>query len=180
MASFGQTKRAVLSGDSVVIFVTVGAQMPFDRLVKAVDHWARASGRDDVFAQIGLSEYRPSNMQWTRFLSPEEFKHKYETAKVIVAHAGTGSLITALQLGKPILIMPRRASLRETRNDHQVATSEHFRRFSSVAVAWDENELIEKLNRIDNLRGDTQCIEPHASHELIKAMREFIDGDEIS
>jgi UDP-N-acetylglucosamine transferase subunit ALG13 len=177
MASFGQTKRTVVSGDGVVIFVTVGAQMPFDRLVKAVDQWARTSGRDDVFAQIGLSEYRPSNMQWTQFLSPDEFKHKYETAGVIVAHAGTGSLITALQLGKPILIMPRRASLRETRNDHQVATSEHFRRYSSVTVAWDENELIEKLSGIDILRGDTQCIEPHASHELIKAMREFIDGN---
>ncbi len=159
-----------------MIFVTVGAQMPFDRLVKAVDLWSGASGRDDVFAQIGLSEYRPLNIQWTQFLSPEEFKHKYEAAKVIVAHAGTGSLITALQLGKPILIMPRRASLRETRNDHQVATSEQFRRFDSVTVAWDENELSEKLADIDNLRGESRGIESHASHELIMAIREFIDG----
>jgi len=180
MASLSQTKWTVVSGDGFVIFVTVGAQMPFDRLVKAVDHWARASGRDDVFAQIGLSEYHPLNMQSTQFLSPEEFKHKYETAKVIVAHAGTGSLITALQLRKPILIMPRRASLRETRNDHQVATSEQFRRFDSVTVAWDENELIEKLGNIDNLCGGSQGIEPYASNELIKAMREFIDGDGAS
>lgn len=150
--------------------------MPFDRLVKAVDQWARASGRADVFAQVGLSEYCPSNIQWTRFLSPDEFKHKYEAASVIVAHAGTGSLISALQLGKPILIMPRRASLRETRNDHQVATSEQFRRFGSVTVAWDENELIEKLAGIDNLRGESRGIEPHASHELIMTIQEFIDG----
>lgn len=177
MASFGQTKWTAVSGDGIVIFVTVGAQMPFDRLVKAVDHWARVNGRDDVFAQIGSSEYRPSNMQWTQFLSPDEFKHKYDTAKVIVAHAGTGSLITALQLGKPILIMPRRASLHETRNDHQLATSEQFLRFGSVTVAWDEDELIEKLGNIDNLRCESQSIEPHASHELIKAMREFIDSD---
>ena len=179
MAAFGKARWAVVSGDGAVIFVTVGAQMPFDRLVKTVDHWARANGRDDVFAQIGQSEYRPSNMQWARFLSPDEFKQKYETAKVIVAHAGTGSLITALQLGKPILIMPRRASLRETRNDHQVATSEQFRRFGSVTVAWDENELIEKLESVDDLRGESRGIEPHASKELIKAMREFIDGDRI-
>lgn len=180
MASFGETKRAIVSGDGFVIFVTVGAQMPFDRLVKVVDHWARANGRGDVFAQIGQSEYHPLNIEWTQFLSPQEFKHRYETAKVIVAHAGTGSLITALQLGKPILIMPRRASMRETRNDHQVATSEQFRRFDSVTVAWDENELIEKLQSIDNLRGESKGIESHASHELIKAMREFIDGDGVS
>lgn len=158
-----------------MIFVTVGAQMPFDRLVKTVDQWARERGRDDVFAQIGMSDYRPSNMQWTPFLSTEEFKQRSEAAKVIVAHAGTGSIITALQLGKPILIMPRRANLRETRNDHQVATAEQFRRFDSVAVALDENELITRLDEIDNLRG-RQSIEPYASLELVGAIREFI-GD---
>ena len=149
--------------------------MPFDRLVRTVDRWAGENGRDDVFAQIGQSEYRPSNIQWTNFLEPEEFKRKYEAAKVIVAHAGTGSIITALQLGKPVLVMPRRANLRETRNDHQIATSEQFRRFDSVEVAWNENELLSKLKAIDNLRGSPK-IESYASHELVQAIREFIDG----
>ena len=158
-----------------MIFVTVGAQMPFDRLVRTVDQWAGENGRDDVFAQIGQSEYHPSNIQWTNFLEPEEFKRKYEAAKVIVSHAGTGSIITALQLGKPILVMPRRANLRETRNDHQAATSEQFRRFDSVEVAWDENELIAKLEAIDNLHGSHR-IESYASSELVKAIREFVDG----
>ena len=158
-----------------MIFVTVGAQMPFDRLVKTVDQWARVTGHDNVFAQIGSSEYRPSSIEWTHFLHPDEFKRRCENAEVIVSHAGTGSLITALQLGKPILVMPRRAGLRETRNDHQVATSEQFRRFDSVSVAWDENELMAKLGDVDNLRV-SQRIEPYASHELVAAIREFIDS----
>jgi len=174
VAAFGQAGWAVLPGSSAVIFVTVGAQMPFDRLVRAVDQWAGENGRDDVFAQIGQSEYLPTNIQWTNFLEPEEFKRKYETAKVIVAHAGTGSIITALQLGKPVLVMPRRANLRETRNDHQIATSEQFRRFDSVEVAWDEKELFTKLEGIDNLRG-SQRINSYASRELVTAIREFID-----
>ena len=149
--------------------------MPFDRLVKAVDRWAGENGRDDVFAQIGQSEYHPSNIQWTKFLEPEEFKRKYEAANVIVAHAGTGSIITALQLGKPVLVMPRRANLRETRNDHQIATSEQFRRFNSVEVAWDENELVTKLGGIDNFRG-SQGVGSYASRELVGVIRDFIDG----
>ena len=156
-----------------MIFVTVGAQMQFDRLVKAIDQWAGASGRTDIFAQIGQSDYRPINVQWTQFLTPEEFKRKYELARVVVAHAGTGSIITALQLGKPILIMPRRASLRETRNDHQLATTEQFRRFDSVVVAWDEKELITKLNDMDNMHG-SGTIGASASNELVEAIREFI------
>ena len=161
-----------------MIFVTVGAQMPFDRLIKAIDKWALESGRDDVFAQIGETDFRPMNIQWTPFLSTEEFKQRYETAKVIIAHAGTGSIITALQLGKPILVMPRRANLRETRNDHQVATVEQFRRFDSVSVALDENELICRLEEIDNLQGQ-RSINSYASHELLRAIRNFINEEAI-
>ncbi len=158
-----------------MIFVTVGAQMPFDRLIKAVDQWARENNRKDVFAQIGQSDYQPTNMQWTQFLNPEEFMQRFENASVIVAHAGTGSIITALQLGKPILIMPRHASLHETRNDHQIATSKQFLHFDSVVVAKDENELLKKLDGLDSMVG-SKSIEPHASHELISTIREFIDG----
>lgn len=153
--------------------------MPFDRLVKTVDQWASDHGREDVFAQIGQTDYRPSRIQWTRFLDPGEFKRRYEAARVIVAHAGTGSIITALQLGKPILIMPRRASLRETRNDHQVATAEQFRHFGSVVVAWDEKELIARLEGVDDLDG-RQAVGPYASHELVAAIRGFIEGVDMS
>lgn len=155
--------------------MTVGAQMPFDRLIKAIDHWAGKTGRKDIFAQIGLSEYHPQNIEWTKLLPPEEFKKKYDSAQAIVAHAGTGSIITALQMGKPILIMPRRANLRETRNDHQIATSEQFRRFDSVIVAWDESELILKLENISNFHGSSS-VGPSASSELINTISEFINS----
>jgi UDP-N-acetylglucosamine transferase subunit ALG13 len=127
MAAIGQARWAVVPGDSAVIFVTVGAQMPFDRLVRTVDQWAKHNNRDDVFAQIGQSEYRPSNMQWTNFLEPEEFKLKYEAAKVIVAHAGTGSIITALQLGKPIPICERHATIIRSQLRNSFAASIRWR-----------------------------------------------------
>src|SRR5688500_9921748 len=115
MAPSCAPRRSLLPGKRAVIFVTVGAQMPFDRLVRAVDAWAE--GRTDVVAQIGESAYVPKTLRWTRFLEPEAFRRHYAEAKVVVAHAGTGSIITALQIGKPIIVMPRRAALRETRND---------------------------------------------------------------
>lgn len=175
MAAPGRPRWAAISRLGVVIFVTVGAQMPFDRLVRTVDRWAGDRCRGDVFAQIGPTDYRPTSIRWTNFMDPGQFRRRCEAASVIVAHAGTGSIITALQLGKPILVMPRRAILRETRNDHQVATAERFRRFESVAVACDEKELIARLEGIDDLRG-LQAVGPHASPELVRAIGEFIDG----
>ena len=59
-----------------MIFVTVGGQMPFDRLVSVVDRWAAETGRDDVFAQIGSSELKPANIETAPFLSPEDFRKK--------------------------------------------------------------------------------------------------------
>jgi UDP-N-acetylglucosamine transferase subunit ALG13 len=152
--------------------------MPFDRLVRAVDQWAIGHGREDVFAQIGPGAYLPSRIRWTRFLHPDEFRHQCQMASAIVAHAGTGSIIKALELGKPILVLPRRAGLRETRNEHQLATAEQFRRYPSVTVAWDEHELLARLDGIDVLNG-RQAIGPAASRELLDAVREFIgDGEE--
>ncbi len=155
-----------------MIFVTVGAQMPFDRMVKAVDDWAHARGRKDVFAQIGSAEYVPRQVAYTKFLEPPEFVAKYREAKVIIAHAGTGSILQALEMGKPILVMPRRAALRETRNDHQVATAERFQALR-IPVAWDEKDLAVQLDRVEELVAET-TVGPHASAQLIERLRTFI------
>jgi len=150
--------------------------MSFDRLVRAVDEWAARTGRTDVFAQIGPDAYTPRHIAHTQFLEPSEFRSRVESADVIVAHAGMGSILTALEAGKPILVMPRRGDLRETRNDHQIATAERFGQTGKVAVAMDESELGVKLDSLGELSANEQ-IGPHASDELITALRSFIRGD---
>ena len=157
-----------------MILVTVGAQMPFDRMVKAVDAWAGARRRQDVFAQIGETDYRPMNVEWTPFIEPQDFRQRVAQSNVLVAHAGMGSILTALEAGKAILVMPRRGDLRETRNDHQIATARRFLELGKVAVAFDENELASKLDELDRLAGAGR-IGPHASERLINTLRTFID-----
>ena len=49
-----------------MIFATVGTQLPFDRLIVALDQWAASSPDVEVFAQIGRGEYRPGPITWTR------------------------------------------------------------------------------------------------------------------
>jgi UDP-N-acetylglucosamine transferase subunit ALG13 len=161
-----------------LIFVTVGAQMPFDRMVRAVDRWAQACGREDVVAQIGPTDWRPAHIRWTRFLDPAQFREHVESARVVIAHAGMGSILTALELGKPIIVMPRRGELRETRNDHQVATARQLLAQGRVQVAVDEDELLGKLEQIDSIRA-TPRIAPHASPQLISAIRQFVMSKDV-
>lgn len=143
-----------------MIFVTVGGQLPFDRLVHAVDRWAMQRERDDVFAQIGRSTSPPAYIRWERFLSPDDFESKTRKAQVIVAHAGMGSILTAFELSKPIIVMPRRAHLGEHRNDHQWATVEHLGKRAGVTVAADEDELLARLEQLDSLKSPTDQRSP--------------------
>jgi len=155
-----------------VIFVTVGAQMPFDRLIRAVDEWAAVRNRKDVLAQIGRTNLRPKMISAVPFVDPKEFRDRVSEASIVVAHAGMGSIITALELRKPIIVMPRRGSLMETRNDHQVATAKHLQDLGRVAVAFDERELVLKLD--DPVCDHHGKIDLHASSQLINALRAFL------
>ena len=161
-----------------MIFVTVGAQMPFDRLIRAVDEWAAARGRSDVFAQIGPSDYCSKAIETKHFIDPPEFRKRVEAAKVIIAHAGMGTIITALEYGKPIIVVPRRGDLRETRNDHQFAMVKYLAEEGRVVVAFDEQQLVDKLDQFEGL-GETERIDLHASPRLIAALRNFIEGQRM-
>jgi len=161
-----------------MIFVTVGAQMPFDRLVRAVDAWAGANPDVDVFAQIGSGRYRPRNMPSTRQLDPVEFRQRLFDAQLIVTHAGMGTIITALEFTRPIVVLPRRADRQETRNDHQVGTARALSGSRGITVAWDEQELAGRLDRRAEIPAPTRAAS-HASVELLSALRQFIRTGEV-
>lgn len=114
-------------------------------------------------------------MEWVESLDPGEFRERVQAASVIVAHAGMGSILTAMEYGKPILVMPRRGDLGETRNDHQVSSARHFLESGEISVAIDEHELQAKLDQLCSLRPSEQ-ISPYASAELIATLRAFIGG----
>ena len=158
-----------------MILVTTGGQTPFDRLVHAVDGWAQTHGRSDFFAQIGTGEYEPRGMPWTRFLPADEFRRRVADAELVVSHAGMGTILTCLELGVRVLVMPRRASLRETRNEHQLATARYLKQRALVAVADDEESLWRLLDRMDEL-ARTAPIARSAEGPLVDRLRGFIEG----
>lgn len=161
-----------------MIFVTVGTQVQFDRLIRTVDEWAGARARSDVFAQIGPSKHQCKHIRTERFVDPGGFRNCVEAASLVIAHAGMGSIITALELGKRIIVMPRRASLGEHRNDHQVATAKQFAAQGRIEVAFEESELADKLDQLDVLNR-CERLGGEASPQLILTIRTFIETGHI-
>lgn len=123
-----------------MIFVTVGTQLPFDRLIRAVDVVLTENPSDALF-QIGAGEYEPRNGSWRRVLTPPEFKAAMATASVVISHAGIGAILSSRKWGLPVILLPRRLDKGEHRNDHQTATAHSLGHLSGVHVAWDETEL---------------------------------------
>ena len=128
-----------------MILVTVGSMMPFDRLIQAMDRWTLDRGETQTFAQIGSGE-PPRHMQWARSVAPAEFSDLIAKATVIVAHAGMGSIISAAEAGKSIVIMPRYAALKEHTTDHQVHTATRLLGRPGIHVAMSEAELPDRID----------------------------------
>lgn len=163
-----------------MIFVTVGTQLPFDRLMQGMDMWAEAHPDTEIFAQtseLGADNYTPRHYAHAPRVSPTEFDRRCAEAQVIVAHAGTGSLIGAMTLGKPILVMPRRAEFREHRNDHQLATVDRFGSREGVHVATTPEEVGPALDRILAQPDSAPKLPPFAEDRLIHALRDVIFAD---
>jgi UDP-N-acetylglucosamine transferase subunit ALG13 len=156
-----------------VIFVSVGTQLPFDRLIRTVDQWCGDRGLVDVFAQIGDGRFQPRHLQWRRTLSPELFREKLEFADLVISHAGMGTILTALELGKRVIVLPRMASLGEHRNEHQLATARKLGSRGLITVADDEGRLRNILDRVDSTAG-ADCISGSASPELLLRLNQFI------
>lgn len=159
-----------------MILVTVGTDQPFDRMMMVIDRWVEETCRKDVFAQIGEGGWQPRHMPFVEFLEPAEFKGRFAEATLIIGHAGMGTILSALLHGKPILVMPKKASLGEHCNEHQTATAKRMMELGNVNVAFDETELRMKLDLVEELRGGDP-IGDHASGGLVAGIREFIFSD---
>ncbi|MFM1803317.1 MAG: hypothetical protein RL136_196 [Planctomycetota bacterium] len=157
-----------------MILVTVGSQLGFDRMIGAVAAWARARGRSDLFFQTGETEVDLAGFRSAPLVGAAELARLHDEASLVVAHAGTGSIIECMLRGTPVVVMPRSAALRETRNDHQFATARRFMERPGVFVAWDETELPALLDRAGELKGG-EGIGAHADARLLAALRAFVE-----
>lgn len=158
-----------------MIFVVTGTQEPFDRMIRVIDQVAAMYKTISFIAQVSKSAIATHNLQTFDFIPPVEFNNYFDQASLIISHAGTGTIFTALERDKPIIIMPRLAEYGEHRNDHQLATCKVFERLGYVNVAYNEDELRTKVIKLlNNTPQSLHKMGKHASNELIESLQEFI------
>lgn len=158
-----------------MIFVTVGTQLPFDRLLQAVNDWAGQNPAETVIAQTGQSRADFPFMTCHAMLDQTQFRATLDAADVVIAHAGMGSILMAAEAGKPIIIMPRRAALGEHRNDHQCDTAAKMAALSNVTLAETPEALADALSALHAAGANAApALPPMAQPQLIAALHDFI------
>ncbi|ROT96359.1 hypothetical protein EB809_16515 [Marinobacter sp. R17] len=143
-----------------MIFMTVGTQLAFDRLVRSLDAWVGPEQRYPAFAQIGRGEYLPEHISYDRYLDPEAYQKYLQAAQVVVGHCGIGTILSCNDQGIPVVVVPRRFDLGEHRNDHQIATARQVESRGLARVVYDESQLGAVLEEV--LSGEQR---PEAYHK---------------
>jgi UDP-N-acetylglucosamine transferase subunit ALG13 len=111
-----------------MIFVTLGTQdKHFDRLLKAV---YKLETDEKIVAQIGSTEFKSSKpkekFEIHKFLSNEEFEKYMDEARVVITHAGVGTIIYGLKKHKKMIVAARLKKYGEHVNDHQLQILQTF------------------------------------------------------
>jgi UDP-N-acetylglucosamine transferase subunit ALG13 len=120
-----------------VIFVALGTQAyPFDRLLRGLD-----GVEEELVVQGGASTHRPGGATWFEFLDYPQLVDYVRTARVVVSHAGVGSVMTAVTEGKRPVVVPRLARYGEAVDDHQLPFARRMDAAGLVRLVEDPTEL---------------------------------------
>ena len=130
-----------LRGLQPVIFVTVGnARNPFRRLVEAADQ-AAARLPEKVVIQSGHTPYQALHAEQIPFVDLAQFEKLMSAARIVVSHGGSGTILMAVRMGKPTIVMPRRKHLGEHVNDHQLEITAELARTGRLCAVENAEEL---------------------------------------
>jgi UDP-N-acetylglucosamine transferase subunit ALG13 len=154
-----------------MIFVTIGTnETPFDRLLRAVD--ALPAG-EEVVAQCGSSALRPARAACVDFLPFDELVDHVRRARVVVTHAGAGTVLVALANGKRPIVVPRLERHGEAVDDHQVAFARRLDELGLVKLVEDEGALPETVRDAAEPRAV-----PHdrSAPDLAEDLRAYLHG----
>jgi beta-1,4-N-acetylglucosaminyltransferase len=151
-----------------LIFVTVGSHYQgFDRLIQKMDEIA---GKTDekVIMQIGYTKSKPVNAEYFEFAEYSKIQKLNSDARIVVSHAGVGSILTALEQKTHLLIVPRLKKYDEVVDDHQLEIAKELSENPNVTVVYD----IEYLE--ESLKTDFSFVEESSGNRLVRSLKNYI------
>lgn len=158
-----------------MIFITLGTQkFQLNRLLREVDKMiSEGKIQEEVFAQIGYSDYKPQNYKYVNFLPNIEYEKMIENSDLLITHSGVGTIVAGLKKSKPIIVYPRLAKFKEHVDDHQLQIAHSFAQNNYVLVC-DETDDLSRLVRLSK----TSSFDKYISKRefILDTINNFLDS----
>ena len=152
-----------------MILVTVGtSETPFDRLLEAFDMDDRPD--EEVIVQHGPSSVRPRGTSCVDFLPYDQLVDTIRRARLVVTHAGVGSIMTTLANGKRPIVVPRLHRFDEAVDDHQLALGRRLADSGLVVLVERPEDVLARLETASELAE----LDTGPSPELVAELKGFI------
>lgn len=157
-----------------MILVTVGSQkFQFNRLLEEVDRLIENNIiKEEVFAQIGVSDYIPKNYKYKDFMTQDEFSKKIDESTLLITHAGTGVIVNALKKEKKVIAVPRLAKYGEHVDDHQIQLVDEFKELNFIEPAYETEEIEQALKKINKTKYNKYISN---TDKIIESIEKFIE-----
>ena len=131
-----------------MILVSVGSgRFPFDRLLRAIEQLPPG---EELIVQHGSSSVRPTGAMCLDFIPFETMVDYVRDARIVISHAGVGSVLVAFANGKRPLVVPRLSKFGEIVDDHQLEFGRRLAQADLVTLVEDLDELPEAIARYSN------------------------------
>ncbi|NLV54310.1 MAG: hypothetical protein GXY13_01720 [Acidimicrobiales bacterium] len=164
-------------GGPVHVVVTLGTDHhPFTRLVEWVDRWAGEHADQPCVIQYGTAP-APVHAEGHAVLDPTGIHDLMGRARLVVGHAGPGTILDARAAGRMPVIVPRLGHLGEVVDDHQVAFGRWMAERGQAICVEDEGALRDHL---DAARADPERYATTAPDDrvppAVSLLGDLIDG----
>lgn len=160
-----------------MIFVTLGSQkFQFNRLLKEIDRLIEEGKiSEEVFAQVGASDYVPKHYAYKDFLDKDEFSEWQDKCDIVITHGGTGAIIGAVKKGRKVIAVPRLAQYGEHVDDHQVQLLKQFEESNLISVCYDLSDLDEIYKQLPK-----QTFAQYKSNQMtvVNDIRSYLDDNQ--
>ena len=153
-----------------MVFITLGTQgNQFQRCLKMVEDLIDELHPNQEFvAQLGNTKYKSDKIKCLDFVPEADFKELIGKADIVITHAGSGALFSAIKQGKKAIAVARLHRYKEMTNDHQ---TELVRKLTEGGYILDgTNSIIDAWKRLDSFTPrvcDFKCSLPEEIGKLI-------------
>ena len=132
-----------------MILVLLGTQdRQFDRLINEVVKLKKKGFiKDKIIIQKGVSVFNDPKIESFDFAPKEKIDELIEEAKIVITHAGVGTITECLNKDKKVIVVPRLKKYAEHTNDHQLQITKEFAEKNYIVPVYEINKLKNAISK---------------------------------